>query len=287
MVAPLPDQKALRLFYVYAHKDERLRKRLETSLALLRRQGWLHEWHDRKIGAGKEWRGEIATQLEAADIILLLVSPDFLASDYCYDIEMKRALARHEEGTARVVPIIVRTVGWQTTLLEKLQALPKDGKPVDCWAVRDAAWADIEEGIRRITQEFQPRQQLMPLTQATINNQQNPPVPRRYALLRIHSSQEGPRFFLPFDKTLIVGRDEQADIRLPEDDKKTSRGHCRIRWSANGIEVFDWPSKNGTFVNEQRIDQARLQLGDYLRCGRTVFRLEDFNATESEDTDEQ
>ncbi len=286
MASPTPDHKALRLFYAYAHKDERLRDKLEIALALLRRQGLIQEWHDRKIGAGQEWREEIDAQLEAADIILLLISPDFIASDYCYSIEMKRALARHLEGAARVVPIIVRTVNWQTTELGKLQALPKDGKPVDRWTVKDAAWANVEEGIRSVIQGFRQQQRLVPPMQTATDDERKLHISRRYALFHVNASQEVARSFLSFDTMMLIGRDERADIHLAEDDKKASRYHCRIRWGAEGVEVFDLQSKNGTFVNEKRIEQTRLRLGDHLRCGRTVFRLEDYNATESEDADE-
>jgi len=273
MTSATHNQKPLRLFYAYAHEDERLLGKLKTALALLRRQGLIQEWHDREISAGQEWQSEVDKQLEATDIILLLISPDLIASDYCYDIEMKRALARHREGTARVVPIIIRTVSeaWQNTELGELQALPEDGKAVDHWSRKDDAWADIEKGIRRIIQEFQ---QPPP--------GDGPPSPC-YALLHVDSSQEAVRSFLLFDNEMLIGRHERADIPLPENDKKASRRHCKIHWSSEGVDVVDQGSHNGTFVNEVRIDQVRLHVGDNLRCGRTVFRLEDYNATESED----
>src|SRR2546428_6575835 len=94
--------------YSYAHADETLRQKLETHLSLLRRQGLISEWHDRKILPGAEWAGEIDEHLERASIILLLISADFLASDYCYDREMTRALERHQHGAVRVIPIILR-----------------------------------------------------------------------------------------------------------------------------------------------------------------------------------
>jgi hypothetical protein len=94
-------------------------------------RGVIHDWHDRKITAGSEWKGQIDQHLNTAGVILLLVSADFVNSDYCYDIEMKRALERHDKGEARVIPVILRPVGsWQDALFGKLQALPKDGKPV-------------------------------------------------------------------------------------------------------------------------------------------------------------
>src|ERR1051326_5128004 len=96
--------KPLKLFYSYAHKDERWRKRIETHLSMLQRQGIIAGWHDRNINAGARWADEIDEHLTDSDIILLLVSPDFLPSDYCYSIEMMKAMERHSAGEARVVP---------------------------------------------------------------------------------------------------------------------------------------------------------------------------------------
>ncbi len=129
----------VRLFYSYSHKDETLRNELETHLKLLQRQGLIDTWHDRKIEAGEEWKRKIDENLERADIILLLVSADFIASDYCYEIEMKRALERHEKGEARVIPVILRDCKWNSTPFAKLQALPKDGKAVKKWPDKDTA----------------------------------------------------------------------------------------------------------------------------------------------------
>jgi len=87
-------------------------------------------------------------------IIVLLVSPSFLASDYCYSIEMKRAIDRHERGQVRVIPIILRPCEWQETPIGKLQALPKDGKPVTIWAERDNAYLDVVKGIHKAVEEL-------------------------------------------------------------------------------------------------------------------------------------
>ena len=103
----------IEIFFSYSHKDKRLRDELETQLGLLKRQGAITAWYDRKIGAGKEWAHEIDTHLNSAHIILLLVSPDYLASDYCYDTEMKLALERHKAKEAVVIPVILRSVDWK------------------------------------------------------------------------------------------------------------------------------------------------------------------------------
>ena len=116
----------MQIFYVYAHKDEQLRNELEVHLSALRRQGFIQNWHDRQISAGKEWELEIERELGNANVILLLVSADFLASDFCYGREMKRVLERHEISQARVVPIMLRECDWEHAPFAKIQALPKD-----------------------------------------------------------------------------------------------------------------------------------------------------------------
>jgi len=144
----------IRLFYSYAHEDEALRERLETHLKLLKRQGVLQDWHDRDISAGSEWAQQISAQLETADIILLLISPDFIASDYCWDVELQRAMARHEAGEAVVIPVVLRETDWTGAPFGKLQALPRDAKPVTRWADPDAAFVDIARGIRKVIAEL-------------------------------------------------------------------------------------------------------------------------------------
>ena len=119
-------------------------------MKILQRTKVIETWHDRRIMAGDEWKGEIDEHLEAADIILLLVSSDFIASDYCYDVEMGRAMKRHEAGEARVIPVILRNVNWKDAPFAKLQALPKDGKAVMLWGDRDTAWRNVSEGIEAV-----------------------------------------------------------------------------------------------------------------------------------------
>ena len=142
----------VRVFYSYAHEDEALRNKLETHLSLLQRQGIIQAWHDREITAGRAWKDAIDQNLEAAELILLLISPDFLHSDYCYDIEMQRALERHDTGDAWVLPIHLRPVDWQDAPFARLQALPTDARPVTEWADPDQAFRNIAQGIRQVAQ---------------------------------------------------------------------------------------------------------------------------------------
>ena len=146
--------QGIKVFYSYSHKDERIRNELANHLSILRRQGVISEWHDRKIGAGSEWAGEIDQHLNTAQVILLLISPDFLASDYCYDIEMKRAMERHDAGEACVIPVILRPVVWMGAPFDKLQALPKDAKAVVSWRSWDEAFVSVAEGIRKAVEDL-------------------------------------------------------------------------------------------------------------------------------------
>jgi internalin A len=139
-----------RVFISYSHKDEGLREQLENHLATLRRNGVVSHWNDRKILPGQNWAAEIDQRINDSDIFLALVSSDFLASDYCYEKEMKLALQRHGDGQMIVVPIILRPVDWHDSLLGALQALPKDGKPVTAWTNVDEAFRDIAAGIKRL-----------------------------------------------------------------------------------------------------------------------------------------
>ncbi len=138
------------IFFCYAREDEALLKKLKVHLSPLQRQRLISVWHDRDISAGTEWEQEIKTHLDAAQIVLLLVSPDFIASDYAYDTEMQRALERHRRGEAKVIPIILRPVYWHGTPLGELQALPTDGKPVTSWQDPDSAFYDVVKGIRKV-----------------------------------------------------------------------------------------------------------------------------------------
>lgn len=136
------------VFFSYCHADEALRDQLERQLRILQRQGLIETWHDRRIGAGQDFAGEIDAHLEAAEIVLLLVSPDFLNSDYCYDVEMTRALERHEVGEAVVIPIILRDCLWHGAPFGKLLATPTDGRPVTQWPDIDHAFRLVAEAVQ-------------------------------------------------------------------------------------------------------------------------------------------
>lgn len=144
----------LSIFISYSHKDGKYRSKLEAHLSPLKREGLISEWHDRKIAAGTEWKGQIDNNLNNARIILLLISADFINSDYCMDTELKCAMEKHEKGAARVIPVILRPCDWHTAIFGKLQAIPTDGKPITSWKPHDSGFYDAVKQLRKTVHEL-------------------------------------------------------------------------------------------------------------------------------------
>lgn len=165
--AKLAEARA-RLFFSYSHQDKGFLGSLESHLSLLRRQGILSTWSDQAIAAGADWEGEIDENLEAADIVLLLISSDFLGSDFCWSKELRTAMGRHESGLARVVPVIVRPCDWQTAPFGKLQALPTGARPVALWSNEDEAWLSVAEGLRSLIHHL-PKKKAKPVWRLRID----------------------------------------------------------------------------------------------------------------------
>jgi|GEM_PF-5091799 len=158
---PSPDTRPIyniNIFLSYSRQDEDILTRLLAQLKLLERSGGVTLWHDRAMTPGDPFDQAISNAMNNADVIVLLISPDFIASDYCYEKELKQAIERHEAQTARVVPVIARpTADWRKAWFGKLLALPRDGKPITTWPSIDEALVDVAEGIGRAV-EFVRRQ---------------------------------------------------------------------------------------------------------------------------------
>ena len=179
------------IFVSYSRADEAFKNEFLRHLYLLKRQGLIAAWTDRDIVAGEAWESAIFDRLEAAGIVILLVSADFLASDFCYEREMLRAIERHERGESVVIPVIVRPCDWANAPFAKLQGLPKDAKPISTWREYDEAWLDVVQGIRRV-----------------ISGSLKPTAPRRS--MRVSTSG------LPASRaSALVGR--EAELKLLDD----------------------------------------------------------------------
>lgn len=143
------------IFYSYSHQDEKFRDELEKHLSILRKEKIIDEWHDRKISPGSNWEDDINSNLAKADIILLLISSNFLASDYCYDVETVTALEMHKNEDAVVIPIIIQPCLWSISTLGKnatMQVLPKDGKPITVFNNPHEGWLNVAQGIHEVAQ---------------------------------------------------------------------------------------------------------------------------------------
>lgn len=145
---PQPKGRPLRLFFSYSPADAIHRDELERHLSALSREGLIHSFSDRLINAGEERYTRIRLQLDQSDLILVLLSPDYLSSDYLCDSELQHALHRHRTGESAVIPIVVRPVDWRFTPLGGLEALPRNGKPVTEWKTRDSAWLEVAQCLR-------------------------------------------------------------------------------------------------------------------------------------------
>ena len=150
----------IKIFYCYAQEDDALREELARHLSPFRRLRYITAWYNRHIQAGTDWEKESRTHLDAANIILLLLSADFFASDYHYAVEVERAIRRHKAGTAHVIPILLRPVDWKETPIGELRALPANERAVTQWTNRDEAWLDVVQGIREVIRDLLQQQPL-------------------------------------------------------------------------------------------------------------------------------
>jgi hypothetical protein len=206
------------VFCSYAHEDEVWLRGVEKHLSLLKRQGRIALWHDRLITPGTDWAKTIDTHLETASIILLFISADFLASDYCYGIEMKRALERQEAGEAQVIPILVRSADWHSAPFGHLQALPTKAKPLATWSDRDTALADVAGGIRRAIEKLPLRTNTLPNNgqavskEEDVHDKMDPPLQPQYEEQEPYSDSYQDRMF---NKMFIFERQQNAfDLAL-------------------------------------------------------------------------
>ncbi|MBV9688245.1 MAG: TIR domain-containing protein [Ktedonobacteraceae bacterium] len=161
------DNLAASVFISYAHADEALREELEKHLSSLQREGLIATWKDRDIVAGADWAREIDDAINSATVILLLISADFVASDYCYGIELQRALERQSRSEARVIPILLRQVDWQHLPFAHLQCLPRNACPITSWSNQDEAFADVAQGIHRVLDQLRRSSQPLPVLSST------------------------------------------------------------------------------------------------------------------------
>ena len=139
-----------KLFFSYSHKDESLRDELQIHLTSLQRQGILDTWHDRRIDAGEDFSKSISKNLDSADIILLLISPYFISSKYCFEVEMEHALKKHKQKEAVVIPVILHPCDWHNLPFGHLMATPTDGKPISKFPNIHDAFLEVTLAVKKV-----------------------------------------------------------------------------------------------------------------------------------------
>jgi hypothetical protein len=293
------------VFISYSHKDKVLRNQLENHLAILKRQGVVDVWHDRLIKAGDEFDSAISAKLDNADVILLLVSSDFLSSSYIWDIELGKALERHKDGKARVIPVILRPCDWKETPFGKLSAAPEDGAPIRSsrWHNIDEALLDVVKKIRTALREVawtakSPTawESAAPLVSGTAKRSADlevkapmaeqlaeplvvRPIVKRRLAFKIKSPYEDEIIWrfpdetkLKGDKKIRIGRLLGNDLVIPNDGF-VSRFHCSATILTDSIIIEDNNSTNGLFVDGVNSKSSEIKLNQKLLLGHTELVL--------------
>ena len=247
-----------KVFCSYSHKDERMRQQLGSHMAALIREGAITLWSDHVILPGENVDNEISKNLELADIILFLVSSDFIASNYCFDIEVRRALELHEQGKSRVVPTILRDCDWHHTPFGKLKAIPTDGRPIKSWPDRDKGYRSIVGHLRTLVAEVNKGSQQI-AKEVHVDLISNPPAPPKLEISKLAASEVGIaperegkpldlNGFLPQLAHLIEIVDD-LDRHLNDAEHAAAGGKINYVFDENVFELFLRPQRMAEYVS--------------------------------------
>lgn len=250
----------IEIFCCYAHKDRELQDQLVKHLEPLRRAGQVTTWYDRELLPGTDWKQEIDKHLSTADVVLLLISPNFMNSDYCYSIEMQKALERHKRGETSVIPVILRPVSWQETPIGELQALPTDGKPIVRWSDRDEAFRDVVRGIMTVVSSLRNNREMAFLS---LNAQK--------AQVTVEMNGEFVGTYPLNKRRISIGRSPHADIFVKS--PYFTMTHAFIRWTDGAWVITDTGSPHGLYSNGQRIHQHKFADDDRVAVGDVIIHF--------------
>jgi|GEM_PF-618213 len=233
----------INVFISYSHKDRKLRDELATHLSNLRRQGQISDWYDGDIAPGTEWKEQIQTHLNKAQVILLLISADFMASEFCYSIEMQQAIARHQANQARVIPIILRPTDWEGAPFSHLKALPTDGKAVTRWPSHDDAFEDVMKGLRAAIKELSttvPQTIDFTVQQGDITSFDAEVVALKYAQAFYGADAQIASLLRSIGIPIDTLRPEAGDFRFVQTEGRIKANHA-LFVGVPSLEYFDYP----------------------------------------------
>jgi hypothetical protein len=266
----------LQLFISYDQADEELLERLVVHLASLQNEGLISPWSRRMITPGADREQAVSEQLEAADIVLLLISADFLASNYCYEHEMNRALERHRAGTAHVVPLILRPSDWIGSRFAALQALPANGQPLTSWRCLDEAFAEVAQGIRRMVVQL--RAEPRPARQHDLPALPAPPTKLESPAVYLESGA------MPVDSPFYIARtaDTHATSQLLSQqptlalrgDRQSGKSSLLVRLR-HQARARGWRS---CYLNFQNLDAASFDSSEELFRGLARMTVDELGS---------
>ncbi len=165
----------IKVFISYSRKDKEYKEELLEFLAPMRRNNVIQIWNDKDIVPGEQWEDELLERLTTADIVIFLVSPSLLNSDYIHRVEIKGAMERHKKGELVIIPILIRNSDFAESDFKTFQGLPADLKPVTTWDDRDSAWLSVTKGLKRVIESIQKKIEAKKATPSTQNNSTIPP----------------------------------------------------------------------------------------------------------------
>lgn len=275
------------LFFSYSHKHESLRDELDKHLSILKRQGVIGAWHDRRITARSEFSSEISHYLKSANIILLLISSDFLASDYCYDLEMKHAMQMHENKQAVVIPVILRPCDWHNTPFGQLMATPRDGKPVTKFASLDEAFLEVTNEIKRVAKAVAPTEPPKSNPQQRFQQTNNPsPRSSNLRITKTFTDHEKDKFLDDafeyianyFEGSLqeLKNRNPHVDYRYKKVDSETFRASVYINGQAKTVCMVFFGSTFGMSKSisfSHNISSSRNSLNEAFSVAEDGYNL--------------
>jgi hypothetical protein len=229
------------IFYCYARKDKILRNEIEKRLTSLKRLGQVISWYDREILPGTDWKREIHRHLDASDIVLLLISPNFIQSDYCYSVEMHRALMQQKAGATSVIPIILRPCNWKELPMSTLQALPEDGRPITTWRNRDEAFQNVVAGIEEVVKRCIAQRSELASKDHSFQNHQK---------LQVAIEVDGTiTAICPLKRQyILIGRVPSADIVI--NHHSISRSSARIFWERGAWKIMSTTGRGLYYYGE-------------------------------------